>query len=90
MEELNNHLQQLPNFLQAELAAHIGSLSGLEYIGITERYIHTAFHLIIGSCVKLEIHHKHWISNGGAVYDLDNLTIMTPKDHIQTHRKTRT
>jgi len=33
MEELNHHLQQLPNFLQAELAAHIGSLSGLEYIG---------------------------------------------------------
>ncbi|WP_331462077.1 S-type pyocin domain-containing protein [Pseudomonas sp. CDFA 610] len=44
----------------------------------------------IGSRVKLEIHHKHWISNGGAVYDLDNLTIMTPKEHIQTHRKTRT
>lgn len=44
----------------------------------------------IGSRVKLEIHHKHWISNGGAVYDLDNLTIMTPKEHIHTHRKTRT
>ncbi|MEE4691444.1 S-type pyocin domain-containing protein [Pseudomonas alliivorans] len=44
----------------------------------------------IGSRVKLEIHHKHWISNGGAVYDLDNLTIMTPKEHIQTHRKIRT
>lgn len=43
----------------------------------------------IGRRVKLEIHHKHWIGKGGAVYDLDNLTIMTPKEHIQAHRKIR-
>jgi len=41
----------------------------------------------IGKRVKYEIHHKHWISDGGDVYDLDNLTIMTPRDHIETHRK---
>lgn len=43
----------------------------------------------IGRRVKLEIHHKHWIGKGGAVYDLDNLSIMTPKEHIHTHRKNR-
>ncbi|WP_235205063.1 S-type pyocin domain-containing protein [Pseudomonas syringae] len=40
----------------------------------------------VGKRVKYEIHHKHWVSEGGSVYDLDNLIIMTPKDHIQTHR----
>nr|WP_122341231.1 S-type pyocin domain-containing protein [Pseudomonas caricapapayae] len=41
----------------------------------------------VGKRVKYEIHHKHWVSEGGSVYDLDNLIIMTPKDHIQTHRE---
>ncbi|AQL35733.1 S-type pyocin domain-containing protein [Pseudomonas syringae] len=41
----------------------------------------------IGKRLKYEIHHNHWVKEGGAVYDLDNLIIMTPKDHIQTHRK---
>nr|QVX13010.1 HNH endonuclease [Pseudomonas congelans] len=40
----------------------------------------------VGKRVKYEIHHKHRVSEGGSVYDLDNLIIMTPKDHIQTHR----
>ncbi|MEE4333797.1 hypothetical protein V2K50_19385 [Pseudomonas alliivorans] len=57
MDELNHHLQQLPNFLQAELAAHIGSLSGLEYTGITERYIHTAHHLINSKRAPLQQAH---------------------------------
>jgi len=37
---------------------------------------------------KFEIHHKHEIANGGAVYDFSNLVIMTPKQHIQHHRGT--
>lgn len=40
----------------------------------------------VGKRVKLEIHHKHEISKGGAVYDLDNLVLMTPKVHINHHR----
>lgn len=40
----------------------------------------------VGKRVKLEIHHTHEISKGGAVYDLDNLVLMTPKVHINHHR----
>ncbi|WP_110970276.1 S-type pyocin domain-containing protein [Pseudomonas huaxiensis] len=35
----------------------------------------------------LELHHIHPIAKGGAVYDLDNLVIVTPRAHIDTHRK---
>ncbi|WP_410481153.1 S-type pyocin domain-containing protein [Pseudomonas plecoglossicida] len=40
----------------------------------------------VGKRVKLEIHHKHEIAQGGAVYDLDNLVFMTPQVHINHHR----
>lgn len=40
----------------------------------------------VGKRIKLEIHHKHEIASGGAVYDLDNLVLMTPKVHINEHR----
>jgi hypothetical protein len=36
---------------------------------------------------KFEIHHIQLISKGGAVYDLDNLSIMTPKKHVELHKK---
>ncbi|WP_024698823.1 S-type pyocin domain-containing protein [Pseudomonas avellanae] len=39
-----------------------------------------------GGRTKFEIHHKDHISNGGAVYDIDNLVIMTPRQHIDHHR----
>jgi hypothetical protein len=35
---------------------------------------------------KFEIHHKKSIKDGGAVYDIDNLIIMTPKAHIELHK----
>ncbi|MFW3166770.1 S-type pyocin domain-containing protein [Pseudomonas syringae pv. syringae] len=40
----------------------------------------------VGRRTKFEIHHKEEIANGGAVYDVDNLVIMTPKQHIEHHR----
>ncbi|KXK68820.1 colicin, partial [Pseudomonas monteilii] len=40
----------------------------------------------VGKRVKLEIHHKHEIAKGGAVYDFDNLVFMTPQVHINHHR----
>ncbi|RMT92073.1 hypothetical protein ALP37_200134 [Pseudomonas amygdali pv. sesami] len=40
----------------------------------------------VGRHTKFEIHHKEEIANGGAVYDVDNLVIMTPKQHIEHHR----
>ncbi|WP_330999766.1 HNH endonuclease signature motif containing protein [Pseudomonas aeruginosa] len=40
-----------------------------------------------GNRDKYEIHHVVQISQGGAVYDIDNLRVMTPKMHIQIHSK---
>jgi len=41
----------------------------------------------VGRRKKLEIHHVKPISEGGAVYDIDNLRILTPKQHIEAHSK---
>jgi hypothetical protein len=41
----------------------------------------------VGGREKIEIHHKQRITDGGAVYDLDNLSILTPKTHIELHKK---
>ncbi|WP_080484487.1 S-type pyocin domain-containing protein [Pseudomonas syringae] len=68
-----------------ELSRHIGKLSRMEVSDKRAPLVRAADR--VGKRVKYEIHHKHWISEGGAVYDLDNLVIMTPKDHIQAHRK---
>lgn len=43
----------------------------------------------VGRRVKYEIHHIIPIGEGGEVYDMDNLQIMTPKSHIQIHAKTK-
>jgi hypothetical protein len=41
----------------------------------------------VGGREKIEIHHKQRITDGGAVYDLENLSILTPKAHIDLHKK---
>ncbi|MGW8594794.1 colicin, partial [Providencia rettgeri] len=33
-----------------------------------------------------ELHHDNPISEGGEVYDMDNLRVTTPKKHIDIHR----
>lgn len=43
----------------------------------------------VGRRIKYEIHHIIPIGEGGEVYDMDNLQIMTPKSHIQIHAKTK-
>jgi hypothetical protein len=42
-----------------------------------------------GKRVKYELHHREYIKDGGAVYDIENLIILSPKHHIQTHRRKR-
>nr|WP_290447693.1 S-type pyocin domain-containing protein [Pseudomonas sp. 21LCFQ02] len=42
-----------------------------------------------GARQVFEIHHIEFISNGGAVYDVDNLIIMTPKGHIKLHAEVK-
>lgn len=41
----------------------------------------------VGRRTKFEIHHVTLISEGGSVYDIDNLRLLTPKQHIETHSK---
>ncbi|WP_339499297.1 HNH endonuclease signature motif containing protein [Pseudomonas silesiensis] len=40
-----------------------------------------------GGRVKFEIHHIVEVAQGGAVYEMDNLVVMTPKRHINLHGK---
>lgn len=40
----------------------------------------------VGGKKKFDIHHVELISNGGAVYDMENLRVVTPKQHIEAHR----
>ncbi|MFZ3285063.1 S-type pyocin domain-containing protein [Pseudomonas sp.] len=42
-----------------------------------------------GEKAKYEIHHIEHIQDGGAVYDVDNLAVMTPKRHVEIHREDR-
>ncbi|POP63966.1 S-type pyocin domain-containing protein [Pseudomonas syringae] len=67
-----------------ELSRHLGELNLQELSN--KRAPRAPLADRVGKRVKYEIHHKHRVSEGGSVYDLDNLIIMTPKDHIQTHR----
>ncbi|WEF10965.1 S-type pyocin domain-containing protein [Pectobacterium actinidiae] len=40
----------------------------------------------VGAKIKYEIHHIKPISEGGEVYNVDNMGIVTPKRHIDIHR----
>ncbi|HDZ9535700.1 TPA: S-type pyocin domain-containing protein, partial [Vibrio cholerae] len=39
-----------------------------------------------GKIRKFEIHHVNEIQHGGAVYDIDNLRLVTPRNHKKIHR----
>jgi hypothetical protein len=41
----------------------------------------------MGLRTRYEIHHIDQIQHGGEVYDMDNFSIMTPREHINMHRK---
>lgn len=41
----------------------------------------------VGTRGVFEIHHVERIVDGGAVYDIDNLRINTPRNHISQHKK---
>lgn len=40
-----------------------------------------------GGRVRYELHHKVPVSKGGALYDVDNISVMTPKQHIEHHKQ---
>lgn len=41
----------------------------------------------VGTRGVFEIHHVERIAEGGAVYDVDNLRVNTPKNHISQHKR---
>ena len=41
----------------------------------------------VGTKTKYELHHVKPISEDGAVYDIDNIRVLGPKQHIKTHSK---
>lgn len=41
----------------------------------------------VGKNMKIELHHKHYISEGGDVYGVDNIGLVTPKAHVNIHRR---
>jgi hypothetical protein len=48
---------------------------------------HARYKDAAGKRKTFELHHVELVSKGGAVYDVDNLRISTPKNHIDLHRK---
>ena len=38
---------------------------------------------------RYEIHHIEHIQHGGAIYDIDNLCVATPKRHVEIHKEDR-
>ncbi|HWH85162.1 MAG TPA: S-type pyocin domain-containing protein [Pseudomonas sp.] len=40
----------------------------------------------VGKRVKLELHHVSSLSDGGQLYDIDNLRLLTPKQHLEVHK----
>lgn len=41
---------------------------------------------VAGKRMKFELHHKFEISKGGDVYNVDNLSALTPKRHVDIHK----
>lgn len=91
MDELNHHLQQLPDFLQAELATQVGSLGGLEYIDLADRHVHAINSLIAKKRAPLRQEHinnipvvlgnVHWTKSDLEMHArLGSLTGIVPVD----------
>lgn len=40
----------------------------------------------VGGRIRYELHHITPIKDGGAVYDIDNISVLTPKQHIELHK----
>ena len=43
----------------------------------------------LGDKIKFELHHIDLVSEGGAVYDIDNIRVVTPKRHSELHKKVK-
>lgn len=41
----------------------------------------------VGKRISFELHHLHEIGKGGEVYNIDNIRVLTPRQHIKQHSK---
>ncbi|EOM1918670.1 HNH endonuclease, partial [Shigella sonnei] len=41
---------------------------------------------VAGKRTSFKLHHEKPISQNGGVYDMDNISVVTPKRHIDIHR----
>lgn len=41
----------------------------------------------VGKRISFELHHLHEIGKGGEVYDIANIRVLTPRQHIKQHSK---
>ncbi|WP_197473384.1 S-type pyocin domain-containing protein, partial [Erwinia sp. ErVv1] len=41
----------------------------------------------VGGRIRFELHHVKFIKDNGAIYDIDNIRVMTPKRHIEIHKE---
>lgn len=47
---------------------------------------HARYNDAAGKRKTFELHHVEWVSKGGSVYDVDNLRVTTPANHLDIHR----
>jgi hypothetical protein len=40
----------------------------------------------VGKRVKFELHHNVALSNDGGLYDMENLLVLTPRQHVEVHK----
>ncbi|MDT9675008.1 S-type Pyocin [Pseudomonas sp. JV414] len=71
----------------SELSSQLSRLSKIETEKGLAARADQADH--VGKKRKFDLHHVIPISEGGAVYEIDNLRVLTPKQHIKTHSKNR-
>jgi hypothetical protein len=46
----------------------------------------TLYEDTVGMRLAYDLHHVEQISEGGEVYNVDNLRVNTPKNHIDVHK----
>ena len=71
----------------AELSASFGAQSLTQTAKGNAPFVPAAFQTSASDVgMRFHLHHEELIANGGAVYDLSNLRIVSPKIHNEIHK----
>ncbi|KTB65174.1 hypothetical protein AO067_05990 [Pseudomonas viridiflava ICMP 13104] len=81
MDELNHQLNQLPNFLHAEVSHHVGNTDGQPQAYIVERHINAANHLMASKRAPLRQDHIDnitfmWGDTRSSKHDMENRALL--------------